>query len=147
MNLVYDRPELVADWVGSLIPHVGQTGFGPAYAIGVCRKDTLIAGMVYHEYHPDAGTMQISMAAASPMWARRHIIRALLAYPFEQAGCFKVWTCTPIDNVKALKVNEHVGFRREATLAHHFGKGRHAVICRLLQPDFDRIYGDRHGKR
>ena len=98
--------------------------------------------MVYHDYQPDFGTIQASMAAATPMWARREIVAGLLGYPFLQLGCFKVWTATPIDNDAALKINRHVGFRQEAVLAHQFGRKRHAVIMRLTQPDFRRIYGD-----
>lgn len=131
----------VAQWVASRIPHVGGKGFGPCAAIGVLSKDKLIAGMVYHDYQPDFETIQLSMAADSPMWARREICRGLLAYPFHQLGCFKVWTATPLDNEAALKVNIHCGFKREAVLGHHFGRKRHAVICRLLLPEFNKIYG------
>jgi RimJ/RimL family protein N-acetyltransferase len=85
------------------------------------------------------------MAAVSPMWARKEIIAELLRYPFEQLGVYKVFTAIPADNAMAIKVNNHVGLRREAVLAHHFGKKRHAVIMRMLRPDYDRLYGDRNG--
>lgn len=146
VRLVYGHDAQVAEWVAGHIPDVGQDGFsGPVAAIGV-GTDHLIAGMVYHDWQRKFGTIQLSMAAASPMWARREIIHGLLAYPFDQLGCFKVWTATAIDNEKALKVNTHVGFKREAILAHQFGHKRHAVIMRLLRPDYARLYGDAHGQ-
>jgi RimJ/RimL family protein N-acetyltransferase len=138
--LVYNATDEVAAWVCNLIQHV--TDFGPCAAIGVERKGKIIAGMVYHDYQPEAQTIQLSMAATSPRWAVPGVIKGLLAYPFEQLGVYKVWTATPRLNVRALRVNEHVGFTREAVLAHHFGPQNHAVICRLLKPDYKRRYGN-----
>jgi RimJ/RimL family protein N-acetyltransferase len=126
-----------------LIPHVED--FGPCIAIGVQSKGRLIAGIVYNEYQPRYSIIQLSMAAVSPMWARKEFIAELLRYPFEQLGVYKVFTAIPADNAMAIKVNSHVGLKREAVLAHHFGKKRHAVIMRMLRPDYDRLYGDGNG--
>jgi RimJ/RimL family protein N-acetyltransferase len=101
-----------------------------------------MAGVVFHDYQPEFGTIQLSMAADNPMWARRENLRGLLSYPFEQLGVHKVWTATPHDNEAAIRVNLHIGFKKEATLAHHFGLKRHAIICRMLKPDYNRIFGD-----
>lgn len=148
MSLLTGFDDDVARWVAERIPHVGEAGFhGPSAGIGVVgRGGDLIAGIVYHDYQPAFGTIQLSMAADSPMWARRENIAGLLRYPFEQLGVFKVWTATPIDNEAALRVNLHIGFIKEATLAHQFGRKRHGVICRMLMPDYRRIYGGQHGQ-
>lgn len=138
MSLIYGADEYVSKWVAERIPHV--TTFGPCSAIGVASGDRLIAGMVYHDFQPDFGTIQLSMAADSPMWARPETCKGLLEYPFEQLDCFKVWTATPIDGEAALKVNLHVGFKKEAVLAHHFGRKRHGVVCRMLKPDYVRRF-------
>lgn len=146
MRLLFGHSEQVAAWVADHIPDVGQDGFSsPVAAIGVAT-DHLVAGVCYHDFQPKFGTIQLSMAATSPIWARGPIIHALLAYPFDQLGCFKLWTATALENVKALKVNEHVGFKREAILAHQFGHKRHAVIMRLLRPDYVRMFGEFNGQ-
>ena len=132
----------VAEWVASNIPHVRE--FEPwSTAIGVLDRKgiNLIAGMVYHDYQPEAGTIQLSMAAITPMWARKNVIHQLLAYPFEDVGVYKVWTATPAHNSAALKVNKKVGMKQEAILGHHFGHKTHCVINRMLLPDYERIYG------
>lgn len=146
-ELLYGLDEEIAAWVAERAPHIGVKGFGPSVAIGVVSGTRLLAGVVYHDYQPEFGTIQLSMAADSPMWARRKTIGGLLAYPFYQLGVHKVWTATPHDNERALKVNEHIGFRQEAILAHQFGRNRHAVIRRMLKPDYDRIYGVNNGKK
>lgn len=140
-DLVLGLDREVAQWVAERIETVGDKGFGPCAAIGIAVDNHLVAGMVYHDYQPDFQTMQLSMAATSPVWAKRDNIAALLSYPFDQLDCFKVWTLTPIDNDRALKVNRHVGFTQEAVLAHQFGRKRHGVVMRLLKPDFHRLYG------
>lgn len=145
MSLVYGRDAEVAAWVAAHIPHVGEGGFGPCTAIGVESNHRLIAGVVYHEWVPAYSTVQLSIAATSPMWARPQNINALLAYPFQHLNVFKIWTLVPADNARALKVNRHVGFRHEATLPHQFGPGRHADFASMLRADFDRAYGDSHG--
>jgi RimJ/RimL family protein N-acetyltransferase len=144
-QLIFGCDREVASWVAERIPHVSGS-FEPCSAIGVAGNGKLLAGIVYHEYQPDHGTIQLSMAAENPMWARKETIAALLSYPFRQIGVFKIWTATPHDNEAALKVNQHIGFKREAILAHHFGRKRHGVICRMLQPDFIRLYENAHGK-
>lgn len=144
VSLLYGQNAPVAQWAADRIDHVSShRGFGPSSAIGVI-SDTgrLIAGVVYHDWQPEARSIQISMAADSPIWARREVIRDLLAYPFLQLECLRVWTAIPLDNWKAIRINEHIGLKREATLAWGFGRKRHAAIFRMLRPDFDRLYGE-----
>jgi len=147
-RVVYGASEFIAAWVAERIAHVGKDGFGPCAALGVASRDgtRLLAGVVYHDYQPKHETIQASMASVSPMWARLEIITELLAYPFFQLGVFKVWSAIPIDSEKTINTNRHLGFTQEGILAHQFGRGRHAVITRLLRPDFNRIYGVSNGQ-
>lgn len=146
LMLVYGTDEFVARWVGDHIPH-SFNGFDPCIAIGYANTaGKLIAGFVFSGYQKECGIIGLTVAAISPQWARRELIHEILSYPFEQLGCYKVFTATPADNEKALKVNNHIGFKREAILAHQFGKKRHAVIMRLLLPDYLRLFGERHVK-
>lgn len=143
-RVLYGDDEAVARWTCSRIPHMQDGASFPHAALGVVNDmGRLIAGMIYHDYQRAFGTIQLTFAASSPMWAKRDTIRELLAYPFQQLKCYKIWTSTPIDNEPALKVNSHLGFVREAVLAHQFGKNRHCVICRMTRPIFDRRY---HGQ-
>lgn len=138
--ILYGHSQAIAEWVASLIDYVDD--FGTCEALGVLsREGTLIAGVVYSEYQPRYGTIQISIASVSPMWARRENIRELLAYPFDQLGVYKAWTTVPIDNEASRKATKHIGFRQEAILAHQYGPKRHAIIHRMTKPDFRRMYG------
>lgn len=137
--IVYD--ERIPEWVAERIPHVSD--FGPCAGLGVVSDSgKVMAGVVYNNWMPEFGTIELSMAADSPMWARKVTIAGLLAYPFVQLGAFKVWTATPIGNEAALRVNEKIGFKQEAILAHHFGEGTHCVIRRMLRPQYFAKYGN-----
>lgn len=130
----------VIDWVAERIPHVGHGNFEKSHGLAIRKNGRLIAGVVYHDYQPDFATIQMSAAAVSRLWADRRTIGVFLSVPFDQWKCFKVWTATPHDNVAAIKVNLKAGFRVDGVLDHHFGPGRHAVICRLLEPEYRSIY-------
>ena len=60
---VYGQDVAVGDWVHERIPHAE---FGPYVAIGLAEDNTLIAGVVYHNYVPRYGNIEISMAATTP---------------------------------------------------------------------------------
>ena len=146
MNLLCGHDASVAAWVSARIPYAYGERFETSVAIGVIDGQDLIAGVVYHDWNPNYRTMQVSMAASSARWARRGVIRALLSYPFEQAGAQKLWAMMAASNERALRFNLGIGFKREAVLARHFGAD-HAVVTRMFQRDFERIYGERqHGQ-
>jgi RimJ/RimL family protein N-acetyltransferase len=144
MRLVFGKDEKVAKWVCKHIPAMGASTalFGPCKAIGVEDKDgNALAGVVYHDFQEHFRTMQVSFAASSPRWATRNMVRTLLFYPFEQANVQKLWSAIQHTNARALKFSAGIGFKKEATLGDHFGRGSHAVISRMYDTDFKRLYG------
>jgi hypothetical protein len=135
----------VAAWVAQRIPFVGNIGFGTSQFDVTCvgivdAKDNPICGVVWHDYQPQFGTVAFSIAADSPRWATRNTIRELLAFPFNELNVNKVWTATPSTNQRALRVVQGVGFKKEGTLAEHFGKYGHAIISRMFRKNFVRLY-------
>lgn len=140
MRLLFGHDPIVSEWVARHIPHM--TEFGPSSAIGVIDEDGRpMAGVVFHDYQPTYGTIQLSAAAETPRWATKNVIGAILGYPFRQLRVHKVWTATQHTNERALRFNNGIGFVKEGTLRDHFGIGSHAVICRMLSKDFEARYG------
>ena len=85
-KLIFGQDERVAAWVAKQLPHVGDVGFGPCRAIAVVSaSDRPLGAIVYHDFIPQAGTVQISMASVSPLWAQPQTVRDLLAIPFALA--------------------------------------------------------------
>lgn len=140
MQLICGQDAAVAEWVRARIPHMAGGGFGPCVAIGVADEaGALVAGAVYHGYTalPGGGDIQMSMAADSAGWARRGVIRGLLHYPFEQAGCHRVTTITPFCNARALRINKGLGFEQEGRIRRGYGDDD-AIIMGLMREDANR---------
>ena len=125
---VYGQDVAVGDWVHERIPHAE---FGPYVAIGLAEDNTLIAGVVYHNYVPRYGNIEISMAADSPRWATPEAIGTFLRYPFGQLRCRRVTTCTPASNKRALRFNHGIGFQKEGVIRQGYGK-EDMVLCGLV---------------
>ena len=135
--LVFNRSQELAAAVARQLPHVGEPGFGACEAVGIVSADGRPLGaVVYHDYIPSAGTCQISMASMSPLWAHPQTVADLLAIPFDQYRVRKIWTCIPHDNERAIRFNEGIGMKREATLRHQFAQNRHAVIFGMMRGQY-----------
>lgn len=143
-TLIVGQEAILLPWVARRIPHVStDRGFGPARVIGVAsdpQVKELWAAVVFHDFQPERATVQLSVAASDPRWATRGTFARILAFPFLQFGVNKVWSAIPHMNERVVKFCCATGMKREATLAHHFGPGVHAVICRMLRKDYDRLY-------
>lgn len=86
MTPLYGHSEAVAAFVASLIPECSR-GFGNCTAIGVLDGEKLVAGLVYHNWNPDSGVIEMSCAAVTSRWLTRPVLRAIYDYPFNQVGC------------------------------------------------------------
>lgn len=74
-------------WVANIIwPGKGRE-FGNCQAMAVMEDGELIAGIVFHNWEPDAGVIEISGAGTSKRWLTRQTLRAMFSVPFEQWGC------------------------------------------------------------
>lgn len=137
MRLRVGDDVVVAHWVAARIGHVEDgSSFGPCAAIGVeDRAGQLIGGVVYHNYMPAVGNMELSFAATSPRWLTRSIICGLLSYPFEQLQCRRVTGVTPRRATSARRFLDQFGFKREGCVRWGFGDD-HAIISGLLREEW-----------
>jgi len=136
MQYVTNHPDVVADFAARFIPHCWR-GFGQCAALGVVDDEgRLIAGVVYHNWDPDAGLIEISGAALTPRWLTRETLRRMFEYPFEPPpvglGLQMVVMRLPADNERLLSVLERYGFRF-VHMPRLFGRDRDGVIARLTQ--------------
>lgn len=62
-------------------------GFGPCTTMGVFKDATdPIAVMVYHNWMPENGVIEISGAATTSRWLTRPVLWEMFSYPFNQLG-------------------------------------------------------------
>lgn len=105
----YTNNRRLGDWVSKEI--WGVAGQFENFATTEIRMDyAVIAGIVWHNYQPDCGVIELSMAAQSRRWLTRSVAIEAMRYPFEALRCQLVATRTSEHNERALRVNRWIGF-------------------------------------
>lgn len=94
-------------------------------ALGICIRGGVgfsvrsstgapLAAVVFHEHRPP--TIECSVAAKSPLWARKGVLRDLLRYPFTSLGCKTLLTLIPSRNERSRRFNSGIGFELVGTI-------------------------------
>ena len=137
MRLVYEGQEYIARWVAARIPQMaGVDDFGPCSAIGIEGEDGKpIAGVVFHNYFPHFGNVEMSVASESPRWLTKRLIQAIMKYPFEQLDCRRVTSMTPKKNAPTRTFLTKFGFTMEGKLRKGFGDDD-LMIYGLMRREF-----------
>jgi len=112
LDYVFGHDEIVAKFVASLIPECRARGFGKCAAIGIVSPTgELLGGLVYRNWCPEVGTIEISGAAVpGTNWLSRRTVNIMYDYPFYQVGCQMVIKTTMADNDIVLRIMAAVGF-------------------------------------
>lgn len=85
MTPVWGADEPVAAWVAAHIPGC-ERGFGKCRALGVFdAQGQIVAGVVFHDWSPERGLIELSCAATDRRWLTRDVMRATWDYAFSVA--------------------------------------------------------------
>lgn len=75
----------VAGWVANRIPGCDR-GFGECQALGVVSDSgVLCAGVVFHDWSPERGIIELSVAATNRRWLTRKVANVAMGYAFSVA--------------------------------------------------------------
>jgi RimJ/RimL family protein N-acetyltransferase len=130
MRYLIGHNDVVARFVAAHIPHC-ERGFGTKImTLGVVDGGRLIGGLVYHNYDPEAATIEISGAAIDPRWLTRTTLRLMHVYPFVDARCQMVVMRVSADNTRLLRQLKALGYKR-VTVERLFGRDRDGVVATL----------------
>ena len=84
------EPELntaIKRWVSDIIwPGQGRE-LPDAVAMAVVKGDKLSGAVVYHDWEPSAGLIEITGAALDRHWLSRPVLKEMFSYPFEMCQC------------------------------------------------------------
>lgn len=62
-------------------------GFGPCTSAVVMKGDSIAAVLIFHNWHPEAGVIEVSAVADDPQWAQRGILKQASGYIYGQLQC------------------------------------------------------------
>ncbi len=139
MRLLYGHDAVVGEFVAKLSPIERPVWREPFWGLGIIRDDgALVGGAVFSDLRPAFSTVELSGAAISAHAFGPQIVAEIGDFGFGQLKAFRIWARTSVDNRRARKFLKHCGFVEEATQAHWYGEGRHAITSRTIKPDWIR---------
>jgi hypothetical protein len=138
IDFVYGNDEIVARAVAQMIPSCRERGFGRCKAIGVVDENgTLIAGVVYHNWQPEAGVIEVSVAAfGHPRWLTRETLRRIHEYPFEQIGAQMMLGLASTDDQRLLRQLAALGYMF-VLVPRLLGRDLDGVLCLFTREAYD----------
>jgi RimJ/RimL family protein N-acetyltransferase len=136
LTYFYNSPVVISKWVSDHIPHCHGRTFDHAKAIGVMDDDRLIAGIVYHNWEPEAGIIEISTAALPGSgWYTRETMARMYQYPFQDISCQMVVGRVRAENESLLRIMATIGYTF-FLIPRFFGRNEDGVIATLTYEDW-----------
>lgn len=98
--------------------------------IGVERDGHLVGGVIFDSYSTNNIFMHVA-GTDGIQWATKSFVKACFGYPFNQLGCKRVSGWVEASNEKARRLDEHLGFKKEAILQGAARDGGDVIIYRM----------------
>ena len=145
--MIFDA-NIVGPWVAQ---RVGMERYvpGTASAIGQVRDGKIISGVLYEDYNGANVTCHI--AGEGRNWLNRKFLSIIFDYPFNQLGVKRITGYVLDTNKAAQRLDEHLGFKREATLRDAHPEGDIIIYCMtadecrwLKELPYDRVFSTRN---
>lgn len=138
LRYVYDQSETVANAVARSIPHLHRRLFGKCRAIGILdEQGRMIAGIVYHTWSPEAGTIELSVAALPGCgWFSRETVWRMYSYPFIDAGAQMCIHVVPADHLHSQRQLATLGCEL-TRIPRLFGRDRDAMLGLLMREEWE----------
>jgi RimJ/RimL family protein N-acetyltransferase len=115
MNIIVagsQQPELNRALAGWLQAKMGfEAPFREPYStMGIFSHGELVAALIFENYQPERGTVEVGGASASPKWLTRTVMKAMGDFMFGDLGCQTAIFRTSEKNERANAVLKRCGF-------------------------------------
>jgi len=122
-----------AEWVA------GQLGYDRPFtscrSMAVIHSGRIVAGVVFHDWNPEAGVIELSAAATDPRWMTRKVINEVFGYAFGLLGCQMAVARTEASNSTVRKLWRGLG-AQETIIPRLFGRAKNGAILTLTDDKF-----------
>ena len=115
-----------------------DSSWGDFNALGLIRGGRLVAGVIYNNFGGANANMHVG-AEEGARWMTRDFLRAAFDYPFNQLKLRRLTACVHSNNRRAIRFDEHLGFKYEGTQRHYYTDGDMLIFgmlreeCRFLE--------------
>ena len=130
MNVEWQRPDHLPFLIGRI--EGAWRGFGECVTMGVRHEGKLCAVVVFHNWSPEGGVIELSAAAIDKRWLTRPVLYEMFSYCFDQAVCQLTLLRVSSDNKPMLRIAKAVGFD-QYRIPRLRGRSEDEVICTLTE--------------
>jgi RimJ/RimL family protein N-acetyltransferase len=127
MTPTFGMDKAVHDWVANQLGYPGFSG-GVTNAIGSVLNGQLIGGVVFHNYYPENGVIEMSAASTDSRWLSRRMLRAIFTYAIDLLECQTVVMRVSADNSRMLNIAKAFGFNLY-TIPRLRGRMEDETVC------------------
>lgn len=111
-RLVFDDKERVGAWVAERVEQ--SSSWGSFYSCGVESDGKLVAGVVFNNFNGHNCTVHIAVEKTGRYLAS--LLEASADYAFRQCKLKRLTGLVDASNVKAFRLDKHIGFEHEFTM-------------------------------
>lgn len=90
----------------------------------------IIGGVVFHNYSPESGVIEMSAAAESTRWLSRRVLRGMHSYIFGDARCQMAVMRVSEVNLRMVRIAEAFGYATHK-IPRLRGRNEAEIICTL----------------
>jgi hypothetical protein len=115
----------------------GQRGFGSCSTLGILDDDgRLVGGFVFHNWSPEAQTIEVTVASTTSRWLTREILRKVYSdYVFGLLECQMVIFRTSAENRHVRRATKAMG-ATEYLIKNGEGRGKDLSLLTLTDTDW-----------
>ena len=131
------HPELhqgLVEFADSVIGCHGR-GFGECATMGVFEHGALLGVVVFHNWQPEAGVIEISGASTSRRWLSRPMLERMFIWAFDERGCQLVAARVSDDNKRLHRILHAYGFK-SFVIPRLRGRGEDERVFTLTDDDW-----------
>lgn len=113
----------------------GKRQFGPASALGFANDTGIVAGVVFHNWEPDSGVIELSSYSGRRSWLTKGRLHEVFGYAFNGLGLRMCIARTAADNARVVRIWRALGASQHR-LPDLRGEGQDEIVCLLRKQDF-----------
>ena len=131
IEVVFGPDEPVADFVAKLIPGC-ERGFERPRSFGVLSNNRLVGGVIFTNWQPEAGTIELHAAATTRRWLTAPVIRTVFGYVFDRCECQMAILRVAEGNEAMRSIARRLGFS-EHVIPRLFGRDQAGIVYTLTE--------------
>lgn len=125
--MVFGSDLYVANWVAGQLDQMGFAG-NLMNAFGTFDGDRLLGGVVFHNFYPEEGVVEMTAASVDSRWLTKHMIRAMFGYAFNVLCAQVVVLRVSETNQRMVNIAKRFGFDL-CTIPRLRGRDEAEVVC------------------